>query len=216
MNNKIDKNQKENSNIKSTITKSCFKLCFAGLLLCVVLVGIFTITNRMAANMPIGFPNFQESKFELLDQNGELRSPFDFAGRPIALFFGFTYCPDVCPTTLTTLNSAKEQIIQSQPNVKDLQILFVTIDPERDTPAQLKSYLSFFDENVTGLTGSLAEIKSMLSHFGVYAQKVSINDDYLYDHGSAVYLYHADGSFKGTIVHSEPSEFILEKLKSIL
>ena len=98
-----------------------------------------------------------------------------------------------------------------------MQILFITVDPERDKPEQLKQYLSLFDANVTGLTGSLNKVRSVLQQFGVYAQKTDQGDgDYLYDHSAAVFLYRDDGSFKGTIVHNEPIAFVTEKLKSIL
>ena len=181
-----------------------------------LLVAVFLLSNRMAETTTVGFPNFQDSQFALLDQNGETRRPDDFAGKPIALFFGFTYCPDICPTTLMTLTATQDQLAADGEPTDDLQILFVTVDPERDTPAQLNAYLSLFDTSVTGLTGARADIASTLRHFGVYAEKTGDGDDYLYDHSAAVYLYRADGSFKGTIVHNEPSEYMVEKIKSIL
>ena len=181
-----------------------------------LLVAVFLLSNRMAETTTVGFPNFQDSQFALLDQNGETRRPDDFAGKPIALFFGFTYCPDICPTTLMTLTATQDQLAADGEPTDDLQILFVTVDPERDTPSQLNAYLSLFDASVTGLTGARADIESTLRHFGVYAEKTGDGDDYLYDHSAAVYLYRADGSFKGTIVHNEPSEYMVEKIKSIL
>ncbi|NBP49211.1 MAG: SCO family protein [Alphaproteobacteria bacterium] len=90
----------------------------------------------------MGIPNFQDNQLELRDQNGAARSAGDFAGRPVALFFGFTYCPDVCPTTLTTLAAARDNLGAAGIDSSRLQILFVTVDPERDTPDQLKQYLS--------------------------------------------------------------------------
>jgi len=115
-----------------------------------------------------------------------------------------------------TLTAIQDQLAADGEPTEDLQILFVTVDPERDTPAQLNAYLSLFDTSVTGLTGVRADIASTLRHFGVYAEKTGDGDDYLYDHSAAVYLYRADGSFKGTIVHNEPSEYMVEKIKSIL
>jgi protein SCO1/2 len=192
------------------------KFLLGGALFAASLVTVFMLSNRMAATQSVGFPNFQDSQFELLDQNGQQRRPDDFAGQPIALFFGFTYCPDVCPTTLLHLASAQDHIAAAGQNAGDLQILFVTVDPERDTPSQLKAYLSLFDINVIGLTGAPSDVATTLQHFGVYAEKTGSGDDYLYDHSAAVYLYRADGSFKGTIVHNEPAEFAAEKIKSIL
>ena len=192
------------------------KLSILGAAFVAMLAAVFIISNRMAATMSVGFPNFQDSSFELLDQRGNLRRPDDFLGQPIALFFGFTFCPDVCPTTLMQIELAKDQLAQSEKTADDLQVLFITIDPKRDTPSQLNAYLSLFDANVTGLTGSDSNIAETLQHFGVYAKKIGNDDDYLYDHGAAVYLYRSDGNFKGTIVHNEPMEVSVEKLRSIL
>ena len=180
-------------------------------------VAVFLISDQIAKKTTFGIPQFQDNHIELIDQNGIARNEDDFADRPIALFFGFTYCPDVCPTTLTMLAAARDDLDSAGINTKALQIIFITVDPERDTPEQLKQYLSLFDANVTGLTGSPDKVRSVLQQFGVYAQKNGQGDaDYLYDHSAAIFLYRGDGSFKGTIVHNEPIAFITEKIKSIL
>ena len=181
-----------------------------------VLISIFLLSNRMAETAVVGFPNFQDSEFALLDQNSDTRRPADFVGKPIALFFGFTYCPDICPTTLMMLTTIRDQLTAEGKGTDHLQILFMTVDPERDTPAQLNAYLSLFDTSVTGLTGARADIESALRHFGVYAKKTYDDDEYLLDHSASVYLYRKDGRFKGTIVHNEPMEYMVEKIKSIL
>ena len=189
----------------------------AALLFLGLAISVFLISDQFAQKTTIGIPQFQDNHIELIDQNGIARNQDDFADRPIALFFGFTYCPDVCPTTLTTLAAARDDLESAGIDTKALQILFITVDPERDTPEQLKQYLSLFDANVTGLTGSPDKVRSVLQQFGVYAKKNDQGDgDYLYDHSAAVFLYRDDGSFKGTIVHNEPIAFITEKLKSIL
>ena len=180
-------------------------------------VAVFLISDKIAKKTTLGIPQFQDNHIELIDQNGIARNEDDFADRPIALFFGFTYCPDVCPTTLTMLAAARDNLDSAGINTKALQIIFITVDPERDTPEQLKQYLSLFDANVTGLTGSPDKVRSVLQQFGIYAQKNGQGDaDYLYDHSAAIFLYRDDGSFKGTIVHNEPIAFITEKIKSIL
>ena len=187
------------------------------LLFSMLAVGVFLISDQIAQKTTIGIPQFQDNHIELIDQNGIARNEGDFADRPIALFFGFTYCPDVCPTTLTTLTAARDNLDSAGMDTKALQIIFITVDPERDTPEQLKQYLSLFDVNAIGLTGSPDKVRSVLKQFGIYAQKNDQRDgDYLYDHSSAVFLYRDDGSFKGTIVHNEPIAFITEKMKSIL
>jgi protein SCO1/2 len=181
-----------------------------------LLIVVFLLSYRVAEKTVVGFPNFHDSEFALLDQNGETRFPSDFAGKPIALFFGFTYCPDICPTTLMMLTGIRDQLATEAKAADHLQILFVTVDPERDTPAQLHAYLGLFDTSVTGLTGTREDIDLILTYFGVYAKRIGDNDEYLYDHNAAVYLFRQDGNFKGTIVHGEQSEYMVEKLKSIL
>ena len=189
----------------------------AALLFLGLAASVFLISDQFAQKNTIGIPQFQDNNIELIDQNGIVRNQDDFADRPIALFFGFTYCPDVCPTTLTTLAAARDNLNSTGMDTTALQIIFITVDPERDTPEQLKQYFSLFDVNVTGLTGSPEKVRSVLKQFGIYAQKNGQGDgDYLFDHSSAVFLYRDDGSFKGTIVHNEPIAFITEKMKSIL
>ena len=198
------------------LQSSWIKWSVLGAAFVTLLIAVFLLSNRMAETAVVGFPNFQDSEFALLDQNGDIRRQGDFAGKPIALFFGFTYCPDICPTTLMTLTAIQDQLAVEGTAADHLQILFVTVDPERDTPAQLNSYLSLFDTSVTGLTGARKDIDSALRHFGVYVEKTGDGDEYLYDHSAAVYLYRQDGRFRGTIVHNEPSEYMVEKIKSIL
>lgn len=180
-------------------------------------VAIFALSENYARKTNIGFPAFHESAFTLRDQNDVQRTNADFAGQPIALFFGFTYCPDVCPTTLLSLAGAMDDLSLNGHDASAIQIVFVSVDYERDTPDQLKNYLSLFDVPVIGLTGDGVAVKAAIGNFGAYAQKITDADGgYVYDHSAAVYLYRSDGTFKGTIVHNEPKEFITEKLKSIL
>ena len=102
-------------------------------------------------------------------------------------------------------------------NTRATRVVFATVDPVRDTAGQLKNYLSLFDAEVTGLTGTQENVSAALKQFGIYVKKIEQSDgDYLFDHTAAVFLYGADGRFKGTISHNEPITFIMEKLKSIL
>ena len=216
MKHKNQKNQLLDHPAATVPQLSWIKWPVAGAAFVAVLITVFFLSNRMTETTVIGFPNFQDSEFALVDQNGDQRHPSDFAGKPIALFFGFTYCPDICPTTLMTLTAIQDQLSAEGKASDHLQILFVTVDPERDTPAQLNAYLSLFDTGVTGLTGTRTDIESALRHFGAHAEKTGDGDEYLYDHSAAVYLYRQDGRFKGTIVHNEPYEYMAEKIKSIL
>lgn len=185
---------------------------FAGLA-----TGIFVLANRQAEISNFGFPAFEETVFTLVDQKNKPVTNADFRGRPIALFFGYSYCPDVCPMTLTVLSSALDEVQQMGISSDKLQILFMTVDPERDTPKQLDAYLSLFDMTVTGLTGDATAISTALGNFGAYAKRVETEaGEILYDHSAAIYLYRANGQFKGTIAYNEPHRFVVEKIKSIL
>lgn len=189
----------------------------AAFLFLLLAVGVFFVANQHAKKMVHGFPNFQDYQINLVNEENKPQTVTDFAGRPVAVFFGFTYCPDICPTTLATLAAALDNLQISGVNTNFLRIVFITVDPMRDTPEQLRQYLSLFDANVTGLTGTPENIIAVLEQFGIFAKKINRGDgEYLYDHSAAVFLYRANGQFKGTIVHNEPFDFITEKLKSIL
>ena len=116
-----------------------------------------------AARVPIGGP------FELTDQNGKRLSSESLKGKPSAIFFGFTHCPEVCPTTLFDLTQDLEAM---GPDAAKLNVVFITVDPERDTPELMKTYLSSFDPRIVGLTGTEAEITAAAKEYKVYFKKV--------------------------------------------
>ena len=174
---------------------------------------VFWLLEQQARKMQVGIPDFSSQEFRLTDQSGAARSAADFAGAPVALFFGYTYCPDVCPMTLTLLANALDEVGDRGLGTAALQTIFVTVDAERDTPEQLAAYLSLFDTEVAGLTGSPEALLKVHRDFGVYASRVAREDGVvLWDHTATVYLYDADGRFTGTIVFNEPPEFVTEKL----
>ena len=174
---------------------------------------VFWLSEQQARKMQVGIPDFSSQKLRLTDQSGASRSAADFAGAPVALFFGYTYCPDVCPMTLTLLANALDEAGDRGLDTAALQTIFVTVDAERDTPEQLAAYLSLFDTEVTGLTGSSEALVKVQRDFGAYASRVEREDGVvLWDHTATVYLYDADGRFTGTIVFNEPPEFVTEKL----
>ncbi len=130
--------------------------------------------------------------YELVDQDGNVRSDTDFAGKYKLIYFGFTYCPAICPTELAKITATLKTLPQA---VADrIQPLFITIDPERDTPEVMKSYISLFDPRFIGLTGSVEQINHVKSAYRIYAQKVQSEDlsDYTMDHSSYVYLMSPD------------------------
>ena len=136
--------------------------------------------------------------FALVDQFGQPRDQSLLLGKWSAVFFGYTYCPDVCPTTLQTLASA---IGLMGPRAKDFQVVFVTVDPARDTPGQLKDYLSSasFPKGTIGLTGTPDQIAKAANDYKVYFQKSGTGPGYSVDHSAAIYLMNPQGAFDSVI-----------------
>jgi protein SCO1/2 len=131
--------------------------------------------------------------FNLVDQNGRTVTDKDLRGHPYLVFFGFTHCPDVCPTALFEMS---EVLGKLGPDAQKLSALFVTIDPERDTPAAMKDYLSSFNPRLVGLTGDPAAIAAVAKEYRVYVKKVPLdNGDYTMDHTALVYLMDKEGRF---------------------
>ena len=131
--------------------------------------------------------------FELVDQDGRTITDRDMKGRPFLVFFGFTNCPDVCPTTLFEVSEVLRAL---GPDADKVNALFVTVDPERDTPAQLKDYISSFDPHLRALTGDPAAVAAMTRAYRVYAKKVpQESGEYTMDHTAIVYLMDKDGRF---------------------
>ena len=131
--------------------------------------------------------------FRLTDQNGRTVSDQDLKGHPFLVFFGFTHCPDVCPTTLFEVS----EILRSLgPDANGTRALFITVDPERDTPSVMKDYVSNFDPHVWGLTGDPAAIAAVAKAYRVYYKKVPLDDGgYTVDHTAIVYLMDRNGRF---------------------
>ncbi len=131
--------------------------------------------------------------FQLTDQNGAAVTDADMKGRPFLVFFGFTHCPDICPTTLFDMSELMKAL---GPDADRTGALFITVDPERDTPKVMKDYLSNFDPHVRGLTGDRAAIDAAIKAYRVYAKKVPLeNGDYTMDHTALVYLMDKNGHF---------------------
>lgn len=131
--------------------------------------------------------------FTLTASTGEEMSLSDFRGKYVAVFFGYTYCPDVCPTTLNDLQQMLKEL--GDPKADDVQVIMVSIDPERDTPDQLETYLGYFNPSFIGMTGTVEEIQPVASQFGIFFEKQpgSTNTSYLVDHTSAVTVIDPEG-----------------------
>jgi protein SCO1 len=131
--------------------------------------------------------------FTLTDQNGMQRSDTDFRGKYMLIFFGYTYCPDVCPTTLAVMSAALDMM---GPRAERIVPVFVTVDPNRDTPEAMKTYLSAFGARWVGLTGTPDEIAAMAKAYRVYYRvNAGEGDNYTVDHSGVVYLMKPDGSY---------------------
>ena len=148
--------------------------------------------------------------FTLVDQNGRAVTDRTFLGKPHLVFFGFTHCPDVCPTKLFEISEALRATADKG---RDLRALFITVDPERDTPDVLKSYLGSFDARIVGLTGDRAAIDAAVKAFRAYARKVPLKDgDYTMEHTALVYLMGKDGRFVGAFNLDRPPEQAAQEL----
>ncbi|MEO0384956.1 MAG: SCO family protein [Pseudomonadota bacterium] len=144
---------------------------------------------------------------------GETVTQEDFADKPKAIFFGFTYCPDVCPTTLFELSTYLDQL---GPLADDIHVLMVTIDPERDTPEFLEQYVAAFSDTIVGLTGTSEAVDEAVANYRVYARRVELDDgDYTMDHTASIFLMNEDNQLVGTIAYQENHETAFPKLERL-
>jgi protein SCO1/2 len=152
---------------------------------------IFIVTGRPP--VPIAMPSAIGGPFKAVDHNFKPISDEDLKGQPFLVFFGFTHCPDVCPTTLFEVSEVLRAL---GPQGEKVRALFVTVDPERDTPEKMKDYLSSFDPRVIGVTGSAEAIAAIEKSYRVYAKKVPLEGaNYTMDHTAIVYLMDKEGRF---------------------
>lgn len=149
------------------------------------------------------------SPFDLVDQNGAPITDAELKGTPSAVFFGFTHCPEVCPTTLYELAGHQKRLREAG---EDLRVVFVTVDPERDTPATLKDYVAAVGPDITAITGAPDKIAAMLKGWGVYAAKAGEGPDYSMDHTATTFLLDADGALAGTLAYGEAPDTARAKL----
>ena len=140
--------------------------------------------------------------FRLTGAQGRVVTDADVKGKPFLVFFGYTHCPDVCPTTLSDLSDVLGKLGPKA----NVPVLFITVDPERDTPAIMADYVSSFDPRIQGLSGDRASIDSVLKEYRVYSRKVAgQNGDYTMDHSALVYLMDREGRFVSSLDLDEPT-----------
>jgi protein SCO1/2 len=162
---------------------------FAGSLVVGLVLMLWVMGGLKHATAPaaIGGP------FQLTDQAGQPVTEKSMQGRPSLIFFGFTHCPDVCPTTLFEISEVLRVMGKDADSVN---AYYISVDPDRDTAAAMKDYLSSFDPRLKGLTGNSEQIAKVLSEYRVYAKKVPLKDgDYTMDHTALIYLMDRDGKF---------------------
>ena len=151
--------------------------------------------------------------FSLIDHEGASVGPKLLLGRPSMVFFGYTFCPDVCPTTLADISEWLEDL---GPDAERLNVVFISVDPERDTPAVLADYVAAFHPQIRGWTGSPQDLSQAASAFRVTYKKVPLDDgDYAMDHTASVILFDASGQFRNTIDFHENREIAVPKIRRV-
>lgn len=160
-----------------------------------------------ASKVPIGGP------FRLTSHEGKAFTDEDLKGKPFAVFFGFTHCPEVCPTTLYDLTQDLEALGK---DADRMRVAFITVDPAQDTPELMKTYLASFDPRIVGLTGTEEEIAAVAKAYKVYYRKVPTESGYTMDHTATILLMDSRGEFYGTSNFQESQEVRREKLRQLI
>ena len=151
--------------------------------------------------------------FSLIDQTGRHVTDRDLLGKPTLVFFGYTYCPEVCPTTLLRIS---DWMVALGPDANRLNVVFIAVDPQRDTSRQLHGYLSSFDRRIRGLTGTQREIDQVVREYGVLYKKEPLPEGaYAVQHSTVIYLMDAKGRYTGPISYQEPPESVIPMLRDL-
>ena len=181
-------------------------------LVAVAAIGATVIYAFRPPQRPLGVTG---QTFSLASTQGGTFTQNDLRGTPSLIFFGYTFCPDVCPTTLAETTAWRAQLGLSP---EELRIIFVTVDPERDTTEMVKSYVEGFDPSVIGLVGDVEQTENAKAAFGVFSEKSGDVDSefYLVDHTALTFLIDADGTFEGSIAYEEASETALAKIERLV
>lgn len=194
------------------------------LVVCIVLAGLISATCAAIAlfralNRADVLAEFAGSpaiggSFDLVSDTGQRVTDADIRNKPTVMYFGYTYCPEVCPTTLSDLS---HWISMLGPDADKLNYVFVTIDPQRDTPQVMHRYVSSFDKRIRGFTGTPGQIARIAREYRVYYKRIPSPDgSYSMDHSSIVYLMSRGGNFVGTIGYQEDARLAVKKLRSLI
>lgn len=153
--------------------------------------------------------------FTLTDHNGKVRTLADFKGKVVAVFFGYIHCPDVCPTTLSDFSRALEEL---GADAERVQVIFVTVDPRRDTPELLKQFVPAFNPGFLGMYTDEQSLRQLAKEFKIVYQKSAVKgpDDYLIDHSAGTYVYDPKGRLRLLMPYGSPPKAIAQDLKTLL
>lgn len=153
--------------------------------------------------------------FRLADHNGQVRTLADFKGKVVAVFFGYTHCPDVCPTTLSDFAAALQLL---GPQAERVQVIFVTVDPQRDTPDLLKQFVPAFNPGFLGMVPDAETLKALAHEYKAVYQKTAVKavDDYLIDHSAGTYIYDPQGRVRLLMPYGSSPDMIAQDLKTLL
>ena len=152
-------------------------------------------------------------KIHLIDHNGQAFKRTTLKNKPSLLFFGFTNCPEICPTTLADLSEITKEVTSS---VNAINIIFVTLDPIRDNKKHLKDYVQYFGSNIIGVTGDKIEIKKFAENWGVFYETVNTsNNNYTLNHTATVFMIDELGNFRGTISWGENETSVMQKINNL-
>jgi protein SCO1/2 len=190
-------------------------LAAVSLVLIMIIIAATVHQRRAAEQAQQGYPGYG-GDFVLQSADGSVALK-DYRGKVVVLYFGFTFCPDVCPTSLAVLSLALKELTQAE--LDDLQVFFISLDPERDTPERLKAYGKSFHPKIIGLTGTPAEIKNVAGRYGVLYMKVDMPGSamkYSIDHSSRFYVINRKGVLSALIYHGSEVKDIAEQLRQAL
>lgn len=207
--------------MKRLVTSPVFMAIFAVIAAGLISVYVYLYqTQQNKGNSVLMVPEVQiGGPFELVNQDGQTVTEQDFLGKYLLVYFGFSYCPDVCPTDLAILGEAVSLMEQEDPErAKKVLPVFITIDPERDQPADVKDYVENFHDRMVGLTGSLEQIAQVAKSYRVYYAKGEPDEDgdYVMSHSAFTYMMGPDGKFMSMFKHgSQPAEMAQSTLSLV-
>lgn len=190
----------------------CRRAWLAGLVAAAMLWGCAPDDKPSPNSLDITGANYGKD-FHLTDAKGHVRTVADFRGKVVLLFFGFTQCPDVCPTALA---SAVEVLQTLGDDGSKVQVLFVSLDPERDTPDILQAYVSSFHPSFIGLSADMARTAETAQHFKVFYRKVPMGGSYTLDHSAITYVYDTVGQLRLAAKPGQPGVKLAEDVRQLL